>query len=220
MIATKKELENLINVPFNTYRKWRDDKLEKELLKNCWRLVYVEKQGRSIVYNLEYEEQDFNVIDYVEGEFKVKDGEDFMKHTSARVKNIKEDRPTTAREISEATGIGRATSYRYDKKLEEKGVIQKSNDCYYLVKNKKTGEVAITTKEAYMNFWSVNKAVKKELSDLYKRLEGGEIAPKDYDFLTDAVKDKMQSDYYYYEVSKWIIDESNTTYQVIKEFLI
>lgn len=217
-VVNKTELAEIVGI--KNLRRLTLEQIEERLLKQCWVLKKVEKVGRSKMYTIEYEEQDFSINNYVEDEFNVRDGGKFMEHTSERVKSIKEERPMSAKQISEKIGMTRQTSYNYDRKLEEKGIIQKSKNCYYLVKDKKTGEVAITTEEAYMNFWSINKASKKELSDLYKRLEAGEITPKDYDFLTDAVKDKMKSDYYYYEVSKWIIDESNTTYQVIKEFLI
>ena len=220
MEVAKKDLTEYLNTPFHTYKRWSEERLKEELLRNCWKVTDIYKQGRNKIFVLEYEEQNFDVVDYVENEFNVRNGDKFMEHTSARVKSIQEDKPMSATQISEKINISKQTSYNYDSKLEEKGIIQKTEDSYYIVKNKKTKEVAITTKEAYMNFWSINRAVKKELSDLYNRLERKEISPKDYDYLTDKVKDSMQSDYYYYEVSRWVLDESNTTYQVIKEFLI
>ena len=121
----KKEIAELLGKSYPTIKRWKEEKLQEELKKNCWVVINKKKIGREVIYTLEYQEQDFNINVYVEEEFNVRDGGKFIKHVNERIKSIKKGVPTSAREIGEKINTTRKTCYNYDKKLEEIGLISK-----------------------------------------------------------------------------------------------
>ena len=209
--VNKKELAVLLGKSYNTIRKWDDKKIEEELLKKCWKIVDTHKTGNKVTFNLEYEEQDFNMGDYVEEHFQVRNSEQFVNHTEIRFKHIEEDKPITKHEISRQTGNSVASTYRYDSKLVNKNVL--STEGYYYVKREK-GNTYLVSEEEYEGFWRENFALKVAFRQLGKDVEEGEITAEEYAFLYDQLK--QRTDIFYYRVRKYAINKGHEFYHLLK----
>lgn len=218
MKVNKTELSELLKMHPKSVSRLTLEQLEKKLLNECWQLISIDKEGRSIIYTLEYHEQDFNINNFVENEFNVKEGKKFMCHTSLRFKSIEDDIPITRKEIGDKVGVSEVTINNYDKKLEEKEIIQKDG-FYYVCRNNKTDEYCLVDEEAYNNFWYVNRLIDRDLQRIYDQFMKGEITRKDCEFLTQQKRDELGGDLYYYKVSKYLIDKNNDLYKLISKNL-
>lgn len=213
--VNKKELAVLLGKSYSTIRKWDDKKIGKELQKQCWKIISTHKTGNKVTFILEYEEQDFDINEYVEDEYKVKEGGKFVKHTRIRVDGIEKDTPKTRKEISEEVGVTEKTIKNYDKKLEEKEVIKKDG-YYYICKIKKTGTQYLVDKEEYNHFWWVNRLIDKEIQSVYNQYRKKEISRKDCEFLVGQLQEQTLGDKYYYKVSKYLLNKDCHLLRLIK----
>ena len=211
--VTTKELSELLDI--KSIRRLSEEQLRDKLKKLCYKLVKKEKRGRNVMYTLKYEEQDFDINEYVEDEYKVKEGGKFVKHTRIRVDGIEKDTPKTRKEISEEVGVTEKTIKNYDKKLEEKEVIKKDG-YYYICKIKKTGTQYLVDKEEYNHFWWVNRLIDKEIQSVYNQYRKKEISRKDCEFLVGQLQEQTLGDKYYYKVSKYLLNKECHLLRLIK----
>lgn len=211
--VTTKELSELLGI--KSIRQLSETQLKEKLRKLCYKLVKKEKRGRNVMYTLKYEEQDFDINEYVEDEYKVKEGRKFVKHTKIRVDGIEKDTPKTRKEISEEVGVTEMTINNYDKKLEEKEVIKKDG-YYYICKIKKTGTQYLVDKEEYNHFWWVNRLIDKEIQSVYNQYRKKEISRKDCEFLVGQLQEQTLGDKYYYKVSKYLLNKDCHLLRLIK----
>lgn len=207
----KKELSKLLGKSYSTIRKWKEEKLIEELKKSCWIVKEKIKEGKNVFYIIEYQEQDFNINDYVEGEFNVRNGKKFVVYSKERIKNAESDMPITRKDICEKTNVTDSTSRRYDGKLIQKEVI-KEDDYYYIKKegNKKT----IVTEEEYKNFWSKNWAMKITFEQLEERVKEKEITMKEYNYLYEKLREKY--DLFYFKIRRFLVNEDSVIFKLIK----
>lgn len=219
MEVAKKDLTEYLNTPFHTYRKWSDERLKEELLKNCWRVTNVYKRGRSVIYVLQYEEQDFDIIGYVKEEFKVRNGDKFVEHTSERVNSIKKDIPMSPESIGKKIGVPKQTCVDWDNKLERKGIISKTDDEYLYYFKYSDGRCIQVNREEYDNYCKTNKVILSEMQDLYKRMEAGEISKGYFEVNHDALKDKLKDGIKAYKLCKYELNENDPCYQRMKDYL-
>lgn len=207
----KKEIAELLGKSYPTIKRWKEEKLQEELKKNCWVVVNKEKIGREVIYTLEYQEQDFNINVYMEGEFNVKNGENFMNYSKERLENAENNIPATRKEICEKTGTATATAKRYDKKLIQKEVI-KEDDYYYIKKegDKKT----IVTEEEYKSFWRKNRAIEIVFEQLEERVKQKEITLKEYNYLYEELRERYHL--FYFKVRRYLVNENSVIFKLIK----
>lgn len=205
----KTELSKLLGI--KNLRKLTLEKIEEKLLKHCYILHKVEKVGREVIYTIEYQEQDFNINDYMEDEFNVKNGENFVNYSKERLGNAENNIPVTRKEICEKTGTATATAKRYDKKLIQKEVI-KEDDYYYIKKegDKKT----IVTEEEYKNFWRKNRAMEIVFEQLEERVRQKEITLKEYNYLYEELREGYHL--FYFKVRRYLVNENNAIFKLIK----
>ena len=211
--VTTKELSELLGI--KSIRQLSEAQLKEKLRKLCYQLVKKEKRGRNVMYTLKYEEQDFDINEYVEDEYKIKEGGKFVKHTKIRVDGIEKDTPKTRKEISEEVGVTEKTIKNYDKKLEEKEVIKKDG-YYYICKIKKTGTQYLVDKEEYNHFWWVNRLIDREIQSVYNQYRKKEINRKDCEFLVGQLQEQTLGDKYYYKVSKYLLNKDCHLLRLIK----
>lgn len=217
MQVNKTELGKLLGI--KNLRRLTTEDIERRLLKQCWKLLKIEKQGRSVMYTLEYQERDFDIKNYVEEEFNVKKGGKFVEHTGERVKSIKEDRPMSPESIGKKIGVPKQTCVDWDDKLEKKGVISKTQDEFLYYFKYKDGKCVQVDKNIYENYCKINKVILSEMQDLYKRREKREISQGYFEVNYDALKDKLKDGIRGYKLCKYELDENNPCYQVMKDFL-
>lgn len=127
----KKEIADLLGRSYSTVRKWSEKRVKKELKNKCWIVIDIVKKGRDKFYSLEYKEQDFNVVNFVEEVFNVRDGDNFVCYSKVRLEGAEKDMPITRKQICEKTSTNERTASRYDDKLVEKEVIKKGG--YYYI---------------------------------------------------------------------------------------
>lgn len=136
--VNKKELSNIIGVSASNIHKLSEGKIKEKLANNCWELLVYKKEGRQIIYTLEYKEQTFNIKEYSKENFQVKNGEKFVNYSKVKITHIEQDKPATRKEVASYVGVSERTAYRYDKKLEEKGVISKGDKVKVFLKEQAT----------------------------------------------------------------------------------
>lgn len=217
--VNKTELAELLGIHSKSISRLTLEKIEEKLLKNCYVLHKVEKVGREMIYTIEYQEQNFNINDYVESEFNIKNTGKFMEHTNERVKSIKEDIPMSAESIGRKIDIPKNTCVDWDNKLEKKGVISKMNEEFLYYFKYPTGECMPVSKEEYDNYCKVNRVILLEMKDLYSRLEKHKITKGYFETNYDALKEKLKDGVKAYKLYKYELDESNPCYQIMKEYL-
>ena len=205
----KTELSKLLGI--KNLRRLTLEKIEEKLLKQCYVLHKVEKIGREMIYTIEYQEQDFNINNYMEDEFNVKNGENFVNYSKERLENAENNIPATRKEICEKTGTATATAKRYDKKLIQKEVI-KEDDYYYIKKegDKKT----IVTEEEYKSFWRKNRAIEIVFEQLEERVKQKEITLKEYNYLYEELREGYHL--FYFKVRRYLVNENNVIFKLIK----
>lgn len=206
----RKELSNIIGI--KNLRRLTEEQIKKRLLNNCWEIISITKKGREILYTIKYKERNISTSEYVEEEFNVRNGEQFIQHSQLRIDSIEKDKPMSKGDISKMTGNSINTSYNYDTKLENKGVISKSD--YYYIRKEGVKEVKIT-KEEYTNFWRENYALKIAFQQLGDKVEMGDITLEEYNYLYEQLR--QSSNRYCYRIRKYILDANSIYYGLLKQ---
>ena len=213
----KKQVAVIIGVNPKTLSRWNDEKIAEELLKNCYKVCEVKKEGRSIFYYCKYEEYSMNNDEYLKREFNVEDINNFKDYTKRKIKSIESEDFATRKEICKETKTAHTTSKNYDKKLIDKGVFEKLDDILYVCVEKATGNKILVDKQTYNEFWYRNHIMGKELKSLSSRYNNGELSLNDYEYLRETLIANDKSEYMYYAVSKMVIKYDNYLYKILME---
>ncbi len=150
--VNKKEIAKLLGKSYSTIKKWDEDKLAKELLGNCYKIISVNHRGNSILYTLEYVEQETSIYIILQGELNIKKGKEFKKYVDLRLHLYKNGDGMSVNKLSKEVGVGTSTIKDWDRMLVEKGVLIKEKDrLVYAVAPKVVTEPInpIITKEMY-----------------------------------------------------------------------
>ena len=208
--VNKTEIANIIGMHPKSLRRLSSEQIEKRLLQNCWELIKVEKQGRNLLYTLKYKECNIEPEVFIAQEFHVKDGGRFIQHSKIRITHIENDAPLSRGTLSKLTGNSINTTYNYDNKLENKGVITKNQ--YYYIKKEGLEEYSIS-KEEYNNFWRENKALRITFQQLGDKVEAGDINLEEYNYLYEQLR--QSSHVYCYKVRKFLVDTNSIYYNIL-----
>ena len=171
--------------------------LEKRLLAKGYVLINKYKDGRNSVYELELLKG--NTWQSVQARHNIKE-KDKEKHTKYSIYRGESGMKQIRRDVIKKceVEISYPTAQRYDRILEEEGVIGVDTEVYYIY-NFKTGEFEEElTKEGYKYFWTANKKLKDELEGLRYKRDNYLITNSQYDILSDlayreysTMKDKI-----------------------------
>lgn len=213
----KKQIAEVLGVYVKTLSKWDNEKIITELSKNCYKVIDIIKEGRSIYFYVEYEEYSQSDDEHLKEVFKVKDVENLKSYTKGKVESIEKQNLLTRKELCEKTNTAEKTSKRYDKKLIENGIIEKLDDIIYICMNKKSKERVIVDKQAFDNFWIRNLAIKEELNTLKSKLNKHEMNVDAYEYLRDILLDKLKDEVIFYKVPKMVIKYDNYLYKMLVE---
>ncbi|MGL4850901.1 MAG: hypothetical protein ACRC28_18600 [Clostridium sp.] len=214
---SKKEVSEIIGVSKTTMSKKTEEEIKLELQKNCYKLIKIEKEWRTIYYYCEYEEYEQNTDEHLKEVFKVRNVKNFKTYTKEKVKSIEEVDLRTRKEICNKTNTAITTSKNYDKKLLENNVLEKLDDVLYICVERKTGNKVLVDKKAYNEFWYRNRALRNQLDILDKKFFEKEITMKDLQYLRENTIYNLESEYMYYQVSKIAIKYDNYLYKLIME---
>lgn len=214
---TKTQVAKIIGVNSKSLSRWDNEKIVTELAKNCYKVIDIIKDGRSICFYVEYEEYSQSNDEHLKEVFKVKDVYNLKNYTKRKVESIKNNEVITKKELCNQTNTPVETSKRYDKKLIENGVIEKLDDIIYICMNKKSKERVIVDKQAFDNFWIRNLAIKEELNTLKSKLNKHEMNVDAYEYLRDILLDKLKDEVIFYKVPKMVIKYDNYLYKMLVE---
>ncbi len=213
---TKTEVAKMVGVNPKSLSRWTDEKISEELKKSCYKVVEIKKEGRATYYYCKYEEYSMSNEEYLKGEFNVMDIGLFKSYSNAKFKHIEEESAKTRSEVCRESNTNLETSKQWDRKLIDKGVINKDG-FLYIATCKKSGQRSITTKETYNQFWRRNRYLaeqkKRYTEDLGKKL----ITPDDYVAYMENLKNITEGDYYFTKHTKFSIQYDNVLYKLIKE---
>lgn len=175
----------------------RNKKLEDRLLAKGYILINKYKDGRDNIYELELLREETWVS--IQAKYNIRD-KDKEKHTKYSIyrgeSGMKQNRKDVIKNCE--VEISYPTAQKYDRILEEEGVIGVDTEVYYIY-NFKTGEFEEElTKEGYRYFWIANKKLKNELEGLRYKRDNYIISNAQYDVLSDiayreysTMKDKI-----------------------------
>ena len=175
----------------------RNKKLEDRLLAKGYILINKYKDGRDNIYELELLREDTWVSIQAKHNIRDKDKEKHTKYSIYRGESgMKQSRKDVIKNCE--VEISYPTAQKYDRILEEEGVIGVDTEVYYIY-NFKTGEFEEElTKEGYRYFWIANKKLKNELEGLRYKRDNYIISNAQYDVLSDiayreysTMKDKI-----------------------------
>ena len=215
--VTKTQAAKIIGVNPKSLSRWDNKRIITELAKNCYKVMDIKKEGKSIYFYLEYEEYSVSNDEHLKEVFKVKDVKKLKNYTKKRVEYIENNKIITKKEICNETNTSIETSKRYDRKLIEKGVIEKLDDIIYICVDRTTRERVIVNKEAYNNFWQKNSFLKGELLLLEKRFLNNELSIDNYNYAKDMNISKCNSKYMYYKINKFMVRYDNYLYKMLVE---
>ena len=213
----KKQVAEILGVHYKSLLRWDNEKIKYELLKVCYKVVDIVKEGRSTYFYMMYEEYSQSNDEHLQEVFNVKDIKGLKEYTKRKTQSIESSKFTTRNELCMEADISVTTSKRYDKKLIEKGVFEKLDEVLYICVDKETKEKVLVDKKAYNNFWIKNDATGKELNSLKRRVDNKEISIDEYNYLRDMIISGSKSLYVYYRVSKIIIKYDNYLYKMLVE---
>ena len=213
-IFTKKEIAGILEVNSKSLSRWDDEKIKEELLKKCLKVIDVRKEGRSIIFECEYQEYSQSNNDYLQEVFNVKDVCSFKNYSNVKFNSIENESLEPRKEIAKKSNTCYETARNYDRKLKDKGVI--STDGYlYICMEKKTGKRVLVDERAYKEFWFKHSEIKKELSNLKTRFIKSELTINQYNHLRDCLIFANDSEYMYSKVEKSIIHYDNELYKML-----
>ncbi|MGL4874634.1 MAG: hypothetical protein ACRC30_08295 [Clostridium sp.] len=205
---TKKEVAKVLNKGYSTIKSWTNEKIEEELKKSCYKLIEAKKEGRAIYYYCDYQEYNMSNEEYLKEEFNIENVHHFKNYSKTKITNIEEGNLMTRKQLCKITDTKITTSENWDKKLIDKGILQK--DGYiYICMNIKTKERCIVDKQAYTNFWLCNAATKKALGVLYREKQKNRISQREYEYLRDSQLIQNDTMTMYYKVSKNVVKYDN-----------
>ena len=163
--------------------------LAERLLKKGYRLLSVEKKGRSNYYNL----QEIAVESWEEirkREFpNIRKVMQLDKHCEERLVNG----TVLPKEIIKKTGVTRQTSERWDGLLVEKGLMSQNGYSYYYIGPNK--ELQQITYGEYISFWSkINRAKlnAEEIAEVAE-CEDGQVTAREIQFAKGGICVKVKS---------------------------
>lgn len=212
----KKQIAEILKVHPKTISKWDDKKILKELEKNCYKVLEIKKEGRSIYYYCEYQEYSMSNDEYLKEIFNVDNVRNFKNYSKTKIKNIEENIIMTRKDLCKKTNTKITTSENWDRKLIEKGVIQKDGFIYICV-NLRTKERCIVDRQAYTHFWHINGAIKKSINILYKEYLNNNISMTEYEYSRDSLLINNNVNNMYYKVSKNVVKYDNYLTSLITE---
>ena len=212
---TKKQVSEILGVHTKSLSRWDNEKIKYELSKVCYKVVDIVKQGRGIYFYVKYEEYEQSNDEHLKDIFKVKDVQSLKKYTKRKTESIEKEELMTRCELCKETNVSDTTSKRYDKKLIEKGVLEKMDEFIYICKNKITKKRVIVDKGAYDNFWILNSSIKNKLNQLKIELKNECISHREYDYLRDVYLDELNGDVMYYKISKIVVKYDNYLYKML-----
>ncbi|MGL4850942.1 MAG: hypothetical protein ACRC28_18805 [Clostridium sp.] len=213
----KKELSGVIGVAPITIKKWSEERIKEEMKKNCWVINNIRKQGRSLIFECEYQEYSIPKKEYVQAEFNVKDPDKFTKYSKKRF-DCEEGKFKTRKQICSEVQITPRTSINWDDKLVEKGIMDKDG-FIYVKTNRETGERQFVTKDNYSNFWRENKVASIKLNALAIAVAQKKIKLDDYCNEKENVLDKANLEFYYSKHTKFVINKGNSLYTLLLDTL-
>ncbi len=215
---TKKEVAKILNKGESTLRKWSNEKISEELLKSCYELVEISKEGRNVCYYCNYKEHTMDSNEYLKGEFNIMDIDNFKDYTKVKFNSIETETLEPRKEIAKKSNTCYETARNYDRKLKDKGVI--STEGYlYICMEKSTGKRVLVDENAYKNFWFKHSETKKELGNLKQRYKKSELTINQYNHLRDVLIFSNNSEHMYSKVEKSIIKYDNVLYKMLMENL-
>ncbi|WP_032118884.1 MULTISPECIES: hypothetical protein [Clostridium] len=212
----KKQISEMLGVSTKSLTRWSDEKITDELAKNCYKVIDIKKEGRSIYFYVEYEEYSINNDEYLREEFNVKDINNFKTYSKNKFDTIEKETLEPRKVIAKKSNTNIETARNYDRKLKEKGVIE-TDGYIYICTNKKTGERVLVDEKAYKNYWFKNKETEKELINLKLRFIKNELTMSQYSHLRESLLFASNTDSVYYKVEKSIIKYDNVLYKMLIE---
>ena len=213
----KKQVAEILGVHYKSLLRWDNDKIKYELLKRCYKVIDIVKEGRSTYFYMIYEEYSQSNDEHLQEVFNLKDVKGLKEYAKRKAHSIENSKFTTRNELCKKTNISEKTSKRYDEKLIAKGIFEKLDDVLYICVEKETKARVLVDQEAYNNFWEKNAAISEELKSLKKRFVEKDISIEEYNYLRDMIISGSKSLYMYYRVSKIIIKYDNYLYKMLVE---
>lgn len=212
----KRQIAEITGYSYTTIKRFSNERIVYELAKHCKKVIEIKPIGRSIVFVCEYEEYNMTREELLKEVFNVFSTSNFSDYSNRKIKSIEDMDLATRREICDETNTSVTTSEQYDKKLKDNGVIVDTKEYVYVCVDRVTRDRVITTEEAYNRFWHNNGLIKSQMKDLsYKRAKGF-YTDQDYNYLYSNLESSLDSEYIYYKLSKFVVEQDNYLTKLIK----
>lgn len=214
----KKELAQLLGKSYNTVTKWTEEKIQQELLKNCYEIINVEKKGRQIIYTLEYKEKDVgdNITLWLISEYNLKKQEEFKEYLKVRILITEgKVKPMGAKKVAEGTNVNVNTVKSWDKMLEKIELLSK--DGYFYIKAtgfKETYKEEVVSEEEYRAWWGQHKVMDRALKIIE---DSPTLKQKEKNYFRENLR--MGCDVFYYRIRKVVLNKEHPFYNALKRNL-
>lgn len=214
----KKDIAKLLGKSYNTITKWDEEKLQNELLKNCYEILNVEKRGRQIIYTLKYHERDVgeDIVLWLITEYNLKKTDEFKKYLSMRILMSEGGiGPMSKREISDNIKVNVNTVSSWDEMLQKIDLLTK--DGYFYIKAtgfKETYQEEVVSEDEYKAWWKQHSVLDRAL----RIIEDCKDVPRNEKaYFRENLR--MNCNEYYYRIRKCILNAKHPFYNTLKRNL-